>query len=204
LDKLLDFLASIGFEPTEGEFKSVIFEDAIINIYVDENGKQRIDISPLDRLSLATDESIDDYFEMDFDEEEFLVDDEEEFGNVFDIGELVTVKGYEGRAFEVGGYAHSLSYENGRQLEEVTYSLVDIQSKEVIEAYEEDMKFYTSNQQPKQDSKPLPKVGGELPSLVDKLLDKYNDYKLLYEQFGDEEYKQEMDRLLGELSKTKL
>lgn len=34
---------------------------------------------------------------------------------------------------------------------------------------------------------------------IDDLLDKYNDYMLLYEQFGDEEYKVEADHALNTL-----
>ena len=37
--------------------------------------------------------------------------------------------------------------------------------------------------------------------IIDGLLDIYNDYKRLYERFGDEQYKQMMEQIVEQLKK---
>ncbi|AKS38423.1 hypothetical protein NP92_08250 [Anoxybacillus gonensis] len=41
----------------------------------------------------------------------------------------------------------------------------------------------------------------EEKEIIDGLLDIYNDYKWLYEQFGDEQYEQMMEQIVEQLKK---
>ncbi|KIQ94161.1 hypothetical protein LH47_01779 [Anoxybacillus thermarum] len=41
----------------------------------------------------------------------------------------------------------------------------------------------------------------EEKEIIDGLLDIYNDYKWLYEQFGDEQYEQMMEQIVDQLKK---
>jgi hypothetical protein len=59
---------------------------------------------------------------------------------------------------------------------------------------EEDEKMLTPREKSAQEAK-------ERAKKIDDLLDEYNDYKRLYEQFGDEEYRDRMVALEAELYK---
>jgi hypothetical protein len=57
---------------------------------------------------------------------------------------------------------------------------------------EEDKKMLTSREQSAKEAK-------ERAKKIDELLDEYNDYKRLYEQFGDEEYRARLAEIEAEL-----
>jgi hypothetical protein len=218
MDRLLEFLQGLGIEPVDGHYQSIVFEDAIINVYVDDSGKNRIDINPIDEQFIFTDHCLDDFFddynrENEWEEERLINDDEDEdeydegmlifSSNLktaqFEIGEIVKVKGYEGRAFQIQGYMSKYTWEYGEESQEFIYDLTDTNGGEFIEAFEEDISLY--NQKP---TKARTQINGAIRNIADELLDHYNTCKFLYETFKDQKHKDEMDRALEELKKIKL
>lgn len=201
MEKLIEFLKVLGIDLHDGESKTVIFKDAIIHAYTDDKGDSRIDVSPVSKLHLATAESIENFLDLDvlrgFAKEDIDLDDEE-LVTKFLIGDKVTVDGYTGQVFEVIGISRKFMYDEfGERDTETIYDIIDVDTGEYKEAFEEDMVQFTSQQ-----AKLL--VGGQLKKIVDDLLDEYNDVMELYKAFGDEEYKQRADVIMEELKKIKL
>lgn len=198
VEKLINFLAELGIEPIRGEKQVFAFNDAVITLEVDEDGNNVLQAQLYDFVDVI-DEDIahivdNALLEDEEDDSEFPFDIEEQLANFmsackFEIEDAVIVKGYEGTIFNVVGI--------GQFEGEVIYTLVDQTDEEnYIDAYEEDMTLY--KQQPKL------LVGGTLKGIADELLDKYNDYMDLYNNFGDEGYKQQADEAMEELKKIKL
>ena len=116
--------------------------------------------------------------------------------NKFSIDDQVVIKGYEGRIFKVLEYVHSLTYKDGKLLDEHTYKVKDISNGEIITGCPEDMSKYINRVSMK-------KFEENHKYIIDKSLDKYNDTMSLYKNFGDQKYKDEADdilRLLKEYS----
>ncbi|WP_044896288.1 hypothetical protein [Bacillus alveayuensis] len=148
----------------------------------------------------------------------------------FRIGDLVQVEGYGQDIFKVVGIHTELWRYKEDSWEEVTYELVRVRDGEWLEASEEELKrlinqkdtekivhniqllqfiaeqyqfyddpvefFSLSEDKSKQNPLLIRKT-----SFIDSLLDLYNDYKCLYQWFGDHEYKEMMDFVLLQLKK---
>jgi hypothetical protein len=145
----------------------------------------------------------------------------------FSFGDIVLVEGYEDDLFKVVGYRTEMWRYPNDSWEVVIYELSRITDGEWLEAEEDEMTFISSqkndndiqllknysnltnikNKQTKKrtDQKELPQgllkptkhksTGNE----IDDLLDMYNDYKRLFEHFGDVDYKKKLKRILTQL-----
>ncbi|MGN1401088.1 MAG: hypothetical protein ACI4XL_06270 [Bacillus sp. (in: firmicutes)] len=135
----------------------------------------------------------------------------------FYFGDLVKVANYEGQYFKVIGFRTEIWRYKDFSWEEIVYELARVPDGEELEANEEDLKLVTEAdsadsyfkklgitaspekktvKKPASEKKKTVKKQGR-PSkedlqMVDFLLDLYNDYSCLYENFQDEEYKKVM------------
>jgi hypothetical protein len=140
----------------------------------------------------------------------------------FSFGDIVLVEGYEDDLFKVVGYRTEMWRYPNDSWEVVIYELSRITDGEWLEAEEEEMTFISSqkniedlqllkngtqvtngnNKSKKMRNEPLkelPSNGNSVPEKeaeIDELLDMYNDYKSLYEHFGDTDYKKKLKRIL--------
>jgi hypothetical protein len=141
----------------------------------------------------------------------------------FILGDLVQVEGYDHEFFIIVGYRTEIWRYKDNAWEEVIYELTRISDGEWLEANEEELTFIADAEQAEQlieklnlfhlssgnvfesDSDKQVKVGegkDHLPDqmeenqLIDRLLDVYNDYFVLYKWFGDKEYLKMMDLAL--------
>lgn len=146
----------------------------------------------------------------------------------FGIGDIVQVTGYGQDMFKVIGIRTELWRYKDDAWEEVRYELVRVRDGEWMEASEEEMKMILSqhdaekfinhihmthllSEQTEETAViahlPMPEQQNEEPpsykqrQLIDSLLDIYNDYKLLYYWFGNEEYKEIMEFIIEHLKK---
>ncbi|OZM57509.1 hypothetical protein CIB95_07680 [Lottiidibacillus patelloidae] len=144
----------------------------------------------------------------------------------FNFGDIVLVDGYEDDLFKVVGYRTEMWRYPNDSWEVVIYELSRITDGEWLEAEEEEMTFISSqknigdlqllknysnltnvkkNQTKKRtDQKELPHgvmktTKEEKINEIDELLDMYNDYKWLFEHFGDTDYKKKLKRILTQL-----
>lgn len=131
----------------------------------------------------------------------------------FFLGEIVRVRDYGGQLFKVVGVRTEIYRYYGEGWEETIYELKRLTDGWEIEVHLEDMIPLADGDEtsvtlvqdiviaaPMKASIALPPAGGEKsgPS-VDDLLDMYNDYKALYEWFGDDQYKRMMETVVQRL-----
>ncbi|MDF9296685.1 hypothetical protein [Geobacillus stearothermophilus] len=131
----------------------------------------------------------------------------------FFLGEIVRVRDYGGQLFKVVGVRTEIYRYYGEGWEETIYELKRLTDGWEIEVHLEDMIPLADGDgtsvtlvqdiviaAPMKASIALPPAGGEKsgPS-VDDLLDMYNDYKALYEWFGDDQYKRMMETVVQRL-----
>ncbi|STO12075.1 Uncharacterised protein [[Flavobacterium] thermophilum] len=131
----------------------------------------------------------------------------------FFLGEIVRVRDYDGQLFKVVGVRTEIYRYYGEGWEETIYELKRLTDGWEIEVHLEDMIPLADGDgtsvtlvqdiviaAPMKASIALPPAGGEKsgPS-VDDLLDMYNDYKALYEWFGDDQYKRMMETVVQRL-----
>src|SRR5699024_2819717 len=65
-----------------------------------------------------------------------------EFGrlrNIANIGDIVTVEGYEGSEFQVEAYTHEIDYQPGYKAETILYDLTDITTFKFLLAFQDDI-----------------------------------------------------------------
>jgi len=99
----------------------------------------------------------------------------------FFIGEHVKVFGNDQDVFEIKSFFVKKYVAFGRTSEESNYVLEHVVSKRVVE---------------------LPKgLLVKIPISVDYLLDTYNDYCWLHQQFGDETYREKANQVMNTLHK---
>ncbi|CRK83795.1 hypothetical protein [Neobacillus massiliamazoniensis] len=144
------------------------------------------------------------------------------------IGDLVQVSGYGADLFKVVGFRTEIWRYKEDAWEDVIYELSRVSDGEWLEAGEEELTLvadaesadtfiqklgllYLVNKQDKTGSKPLSKKilrkdewevierKKERKQLIDNLLDIYNDYRILYELFSDQEYYQVMRVIVRKL-----
>jgi hypothetical protein len=147
----------------------------------------------------------------------------------FFFGDLVQVSGYGSELFKVVGFRTEIWRYKEDAWEDVVYELSRVRDGEWLEASEEELTLvadaesadtfiqklgllYMINKQ--QNPIKLPKLQNllrkaeveemerkkEQKELIDSLLDIYNDYRILYEMFHDQEYYQVMRVVLRKLA----
>ena len=145
------------------------------------------------------------------------------------IGDLVQVEGYPYDYFKVIGYRTEIWRYKENAWEDVIYELSRISDGEWLEAHEEELTLLadakkadeiiqklglflsTKNnelaiiaKQNNQDKgeRDMTMTKNEKKEMIDGLLDLYNDYCRLYEQFGDDEYQHIMKIALAKIEKA--
>ena len=140
------------------------------------------------------------------------------------FGDLVQVKGYGKDIFKVIGFRTEIWRYQEESWEDVIYELSRIDDEEWLECSEDDLNFladardaeeflvkYQEGQRHSQKGKRKRKESLELPSasgtdeerqsMINHLLDIYNDYRILKEFFGDESYEKVMKTAIKKLKK---
>lgn len=130
----------------------------------------------------------------------------------FLFGDLVKVKGYENDFFKVVGFRTEIWRYKEDAWEDVIYELTRITDGEWLEADEEELSLIADYDQAetyikkygiviptKQEQALLPSPRHQDDSYVDRLLDIYNDYKVLYYLFKDKKYKRKMNTIVDQL-----
>ncbi|MGZ0085581.1 hypothetical protein ACWNXI_08360 [Caldibacillus thermoamylovorans] len=128
----------------------------------------------------------------------------------FFLGEIVRVRDYGGHLFKVVGVRTEIYRYYGEGWEETIYELKRLTDGWEIEVPLEDIIPVALGEETSvtlvQDIviampalRPLPADNRSSGPSVDELLDVYNDYKALYEWFGDEQYKQMMETVVQRL-----
>lgn len=141
------------------------------------------------------------------------------------FGDLVQVKGYGSDLFKIVGFRTEIWRYKEDAWEDVIYELSRVSDGEWLEAGEEELTLvadaesaeifiqklgllYLMNKQPsaiepistfRKAEKDLLDNRQEKKQFIDRLLDIYNDYQILYRLFHDEEYKQVMRIIMKKL-----
>lgn len=122
------------------------------------------------------------------------------------VGDLVIVKEYEDRVFQVEGYSISENYYYGGYWRDILYDLVDVSSGDLVLAFDEDVtrlatadkaeeylekqqnatqKSYTLSVDSPESDKTEVAVRTQSRT-IDDFLDEYNDIKRIVFEFGDD------------------
>ena len=146
------------------------------------------------------------------------------------FGDLVMVAGYGSELFKVEGFRTEIWRYKEDAWEEVIYELSRIADGEWLEVTEEEitliadvdqtntllqklgllyflkkdqksLELHNSMNKFRKSEKELLLLKKERKEIIDGLLDTYNDYKLLYEMFHDDEYKQVMDLVMNNIKR---
>ncbi|MGF2616741.1 hypothetical protein FZC84_02935 [Rossellomorea vietnamensis] len=130
----------------------------------------------------------------------------------FLFGDLVRVKGYDNDLFKVVGFRTEIWRYKEDAWEDVIYELTRIHDGEWLEADEDELTLIADYDQAetyikkygivtpvKHDKALLPSPRYQDDSIVDRLLDHYNDYKTLYYLFNDKKYKRKMNSIVDQL-----
>lgn len=148
----------------------------------------------------------------------------------FLLGDLVQVDGYEHDYFKIIGYRTEIWRYKDNAWEDVIYELTRISDSEWLEAHEDEMTLiaeakraeaiiqklellYSTNQKgieqvsntqnnPRKGENDNKMTIKEQKQQIDGLLDLYNDYRRLFQAFGDDEYRHIMNIALGNLHKA--
>jgi hypothetical protein len=146
---------------------------------------------------------------------------------LFQIGDIVLVKGYGSSLFRIVGIRTEVWRYADDGWEELTYELTRMADGEWLEAAEDEMSLKISNQDAETfmqqlhlnkkktdtahylkeiiskhislDTVDAENVLQEQKKMIDELLDIYNDYKALYQMFGEPEYKDMMNLIIKSL-----
>ncbi|MGM0873862.1 MAG: hypothetical protein ACQEWV_03515 [Bacillota bacterium] len=148
---------------------------------------------------------------------------------LYQIGDIVLVKGYGSSLFRIVGIRTEIWRYADDGWEELTYELTRMSDGEWLEATEDEMSLMISNQEAEtlmqqlhlkntvldesrysnsiisnQISSDDTKASKEIQDqkeMIDELLDIYNDYKALYQMFGEPEYKDMMNFIVKSLKR---
>lgn len=115
---------------------------------------------------------------------------------IANIGDLITVKGYGIRTFQVDAFTHEFHYDAETQLEEIYYDVTCVQSFEQLVADQEDIAIVSrAANAPKYLNANIkrPATTAHNPSVDDLLFD-LSDALALRERFGDHEDDVRQDR----------
>lgn len=94
--------------------------------------------------------------------------------DIIDVGDRVNINGYEGE-FEVVGVEERYYFDSEQEYNETVYTVQHISTGSVMFAVEEDVVLADGESDNHRE--------------IDELLDEANDYRRLYEMFGDARYK---------------
>ncbi|WP_335871692.1 hypothetical protein [Bacillus sp. 2205SS5-2] len=149
--------------------------------------------------------------------EGILVDKEQiDIQYLFFFGDLVKVDGFENDLFKVVGIRTEIWRYKEDAWEEIVYELNRVKDGEWLEADEEDLSLIADGSYadiflqkynflfPKNRPLALNSPDYTNNQLVDYLLDRYNDYKILYQLFEDQDYVRKMTDILQQLKKSSL
>src|SRR5690625_3931930 len=92
-----------------------------------------------------------------------------EFGrlrNIANIGDIVTVEGYEGSEFQVEAYTHEIDYQPGYKAETILYDLMDITTFKFLLAFQDDISVKVRSDKADEYVKSAPKKN-EAPPICD-------------------------------------
>ncbi|WBL12984.1 MULTISPECIES: hypothetical protein [Sutcliffiella] len=154
---------------------------------------------------------------------QIILSDEIEIEYNYFIGDLVKVKGYGDEWFRIIGFRTEIWRYKEDAWEESIYELVRVSDGEWLEAAEEEITTVISKEKADylkqkielryllyQDKQELQNDMSRIKKdkktktqkeIIDGLLDVYNDYRVLYELFYDEEYKHVMDLAMENLKR---
>jgi hypothetical protein len=132
----------------------------------------------------------------------------------FFFGDLVQVNGYKGELFKVVGFRTEIWRYQDDAWEDIIYELTRVTDGEWLEADEEELlliadadqadaflkKYGYTFSKHHHNSLLLPPPRDNLSLKIDRLLDAYNDYKILYETFKDECYLSTIQTIKKQLS----
>jgi hypothetical protein len=130
---------------------------------------------------------------------------EHSFKHKFEIGDMVLFEGelYYVTALSYSGYTDGdSSYDESENYYDIT--LTSDSEVEIGYVFEDDLKLHKAKTPlvTQEDAEEAFKAFYHRTPTVNDLLDMYNDYKALYEAFGEEEYKYEMDCALKQLAEV--
>lgn len=132
----------------------------------------------------------------------------------FRFGDIVRVKGYGQDLFIVIGFRAEIWRYKESAWEDIIYELAKINDGQWLEASEEELTYITNEENAKKlingkkknlAKNPLPlsspKLQGRQKEMadIDRLLDMYNDYYYLYQNFGEANYRKKMKEILKKL-----
>lgn len=186
LDKLADFLEYLGVDIYSHKSQTVILDDAVITIHYDLDNLLTFSVELCDNVIDGKGNTLSDIFgddvAIEYNEEFIAMENDHYTYPVFDIDSEVTVDGYSGMVFRVDGVSISYGHMN-------MYYLTSLNDGDYYEAFECDMHAYKSASKTKSE-----------PGIdIDMLLDEYNDYIILYRDFGDKTYEEKASEILGVL-----
>ncbi|WP_018665167.1 hypothetical protein [Heyndrickxia acidiproducens] len=129
------------------------------------------------------------------------------------IGDIVKVKGYSDEIFKVVGFRTEIWRYAEDAWEDIIYEMVRIPDGEWLEADEQELILIADFEQAdtflnkyeffypvkKNHLRNLAEDQAPTPEKIDQLLDLYNDYRILFQLFGDDEYKMLMDSITSQL-----
>ncbi|WP_062356647.1 hypothetical protein [Bacillus kwashiorkori] len=131
----------------------------------------------------------------------------------YHFGDIVRVKGYGQQLFTVIGFRVEIWRYRESAWDDIIYELSRISDGQWLEASEEELTYITSgenalkliNSKKQTSAKPLllspPKSSAKTKETadIDTLLDMYNDYYFLYQNFEEANYKKKMNEILKKL-----
>lgn len=125
----------------------------------------------------------------------------------FQFGDIVHVKGYGSDLFVVIGFRAEIWRYKNSAWEDLIYELSRLKDGEWLEATEEELVYIADEQKakkfllhPQLRNNPTQKPERKKDMAdIDMLLDMYNDYKRLYELFGENTYRKKMKEVLKKL-----
>ncbi|RLQ95203.1 hypothetical protein [Falsibacillus albus] len=141
-----------------------------------------------------------------------LVDSEQiDIEYKFFFGDLVQVKGYGNDLFKVVGFRTEIWRYKEDAWEDIIYELTRLIDGEWLEADEDELILIADSEHaetvvkkygwvyPQKKTKLLPQPANKHQDNVDRLLDTFNDYQILYAMFSDPIYKKKQKNILQQL-----
>ena len=141
------------------------------------------------------------------DQYDSLVREQVDLEYAFRYGDVVSVEGYPDDWFVIIGFRAEIWRYQDSAWEDIIYELSHIEDGSWLEASEEELTLVAKSQDRQnllqktvEKRRHTGKKERRKKVNIDQLLDMYNDYRFLYEQFGDTQYKRKMREILHKLS----
>lgn len=131
----------------------------------------------------------------------------------FQLGDVVQIEDFD-ELYEIETLVTSVHhYNDGSSHEEELYILRDVETRDIVEAYEDELILVQTSESYAKSKTPDPikstkatkveQKGKKKELDYDELLDKYNDYKMLYELWGDRRFKTIMTNTIKKMKDMK-